>query len=594
MSAGREHEVHKSRIDEGCGNPEEVATEPNNVGVATPGDETGTLGPPTMIDVFAGPNAPLASAFSMCGWQAETWERRIRASDDLNSAAGQQELAAQMRSATFVAVAFDCSTKRERKEKERAQRAVSEIQEAFEDGSHVPGPLRSENHSEGLPSLRGADKEKIKQDNTGNNLVLGLLKEHDEQGGGSMRENPNRSVNWRLRNELEMGHSGRWTDKTYAACVLQGARCRQQRIRHNIEEFDKWPPMDCHHIHDPDEWKPWMSGDTKHWPNEEEAEYTAALVFYIAVSASWWAMRRGHAKMKVPRLPQIESTGDKRPWLRIHSKAFREWAMIPMALGLGIELPQAGGIPAHVAVKDLDGWNLDGKTQGSTSEEDHDTTGGEPAELPAGHVYIGQGHRWHRLRRTKWASPFLPGVHGTASDCVGFYLDHIRKRDLVEQIKELQGKTLVCDCKPGEPCTGDALAAECYASEAREVRASSRMQRWFEQKATTENRRRLCVAKAKIAPTRPSIRTVATAVTSAAMPGQSRTLQMPEPRGAVTTTPSFARIPSSADGLPKIPRHDDRSTRAIRFSKQQLHFPSHRGPSGNLGHNAASTRHPPQ
>ena len=89
--------------------------------------------------------------------------------------------------------------------------------------------------------------------------------------------------------------SGRWKDKRYAACALQGARCKQQRLRHNIDEVDEWPPMNCHHVHDPHEWKPQMIENHMYWPSKEEAEYTAALAFHVAVSASWWAMRLGYA-----------------------------------------------------------------------------------------------------------------------------------------------------------------------------------------------------------------------------------------------------------------------------------------------------------
>jgi hypothetical protein len=174
----------------------------------------------------------------------------------------------------------------------------------------------------------------------------------------------------------------------------------------------------------------------------------AAMAFQVAASTSWWAMRLGYAKMRVPRLPQAESTGDRRPWLRVHPKALREWAMIPMAHGLGIQPPRAGGIPARVSAKEVG----------------LETIRGKPAELPAGHVNIGQGHYSHRLQKTKWASPFLPGIHGSASECVAQYLDHIWKHGLVIQIEELRGATLVCDCEPGVPCTGDALAAGFYAS----------------------------------------------------------------------------------------------------------------------------------
>ena len=45
------------------------------------------------------------------------------------------------------------------------------------------------------------------------------------------------------------------------------------------------------------------------YPSREEAEYTAALAFAIAVSVIWWAARRGLAKLTVPRMPAFTAVG---------------------------------------------------------------------------------------------------------------------------------------------------------------------------------------------------------------------------------------------------------------------------------------------
>ena len=413
---------------------------------------------PYMVDVFSGPNAPLAVAFEYCGWRADTLDKAITGSDDLNNPVRQSTLADQVKRAAFVSAAFDCSTK------SRAR----EIPRNFGDGSRAPEPLRSQKHPEGLPSIKGEARKRVDKDNEVTDFMLGLLEDHDLQGGGSVRENPLRSLHWWLAKEQEMMASGRWKDKTYAACVLHGARRKQQRLRHNIGEIDNWPPMDCKHIHDPQEWEPHEGLGGKYWPSREEAEYTAALAFYIAISVSWWAMRRGYAKMKIPKLPRIENSGDKRPWLKIHPKALREWAMLPMALGLGIDPPHAGGIPVRR----------------STDEVHQHSPGGGSKDLPPDHVYVGQGRGPHELQRSKWASPFVPGSHGTATECVCFYLDHLRKTELLGDIHELLGKTLVSDQKPGEPCIKDALAAEVYASNgktaAQDTEARSEAARSFE------------------------------------------------------------------------------------------------------------------
>ena len=118
----------------------------------TPEKEEAELGSPAMMDVLSGPNAPLASAFRMCGWQAETLDRAICASDDLNSEARQRKLASQTGSAAFVAVAFDCNTKSR----------VREIPREFEDGRRAPEPLRPEDYPEWLPSLSGAAEIRVK------------------------------------------------------------------------------------------------------------------------------------------------------------------------------------------------------------------------------------------------------------------------------------------------------------------------------------------------------------------------------------------------------------------------------------------------
>ena len=123
-----------------------------------------------------------------------------------------------------------------------------------------------------------------------------------------------------------MEQSGQWTDTFYDACCLMGARHK----RHNLLEVAQWPPLECHLPHHPQEWQPWESGGRTVFPSKEEAEYTAPLAFMMATSASWWAVRLGFAKLKVPRGPPIQCGS----WLDIDPRAFREWAMAPLAITL--------------------------------------------------------------------------------------------------------------------------------------------------------------------------------------------------------------------------------------------------------------------
>ena len=37
------------------------------------------------------------------------------------------------------------------------------------------------------------------------------------------------------------------------------------------------------------------------------------------------------------------------------------------------------------------------------------------------------------------------------------YREHIEKPPLLSQLRELNGKTLLCTCLPGQPCHGDVL-----------------------------------------------------------------------------------------------------------------------------------------
>ena len=113
-----------------------------------------------------------------------------------------------------------------------------------------------------------------------------------------------------------------------------GARCKQQRLRHNVQEIAAWPPMQCHHQHDPDEWKPYTLQGKRVFPSHEEAECTAPLAFAIAVSVSWWAVRTGRAKLQVPRMPTVETVGRREHWLHYDPRSMRIWAMTPLAIQL--------------------------------------------------------------------------------------------------------------------------------------------------------------------------------------------------------------------------------------------------------------------
>lgn len=74
-------------------------------------------------------------------------------------------------------------------------------------------------------------------------------------------------------------------------------------------------------------------------------------------------------------------------------------------------------------------------------------------------VYIGRKvcmGGWD-LPNSKWANPFTVKDCGSVERAVAKFRDYISTRvDLLAELKELEGKTLGCWCKPG-PCHGDVL-----------------------------------------------------------------------------------------------------------------------------------------
>lgn len=69
--------------------------------------------------------------------------------------------------------------------------------------------------------------------------------------------------------------------------------------------------------------------------------------------------------------------------------------------------------------------------------------------LPENSVYIG--------RPSKWGNPFKAGKDGTRSEVIAMYEQYIMQTpSLLNALHELEGKDLVCWCKP-KACHGDVL-----------------------------------------------------------------------------------------------------------------------------------------
>ena len=370
---------------------------------------------------------------------------------DFSDAAFQSQVDPALEQVDLVCAAFDCSTKTR----------IREIPRIFPSGRKAPGPLRTESEPLGCKTLKGADAERVRLDNLACEFASKALNRAAERGAAGIAENPLRSLHWHLPDEVERSASPLWSDKRYDACCLHGARCKAQNLRFtaNLEEISSWPDVVCQHIHSATEWKPVeVKKGTRvvtHYPSKEEATYTAALCYAIAVSCSMWAVRVGRAKLAVGRMPTFEPAGDRRAWLHLPPEATREWAMVPMAVLLNVQSPA------------LSAECINPRRDAESCLEFHVSSGKRKYFLPPGHVYVGSGHHSHRLARSEWHNPYLPGRDGAAEECVILYSQHLRESPLYDRLQELAGKTLVCDCPMSGPCHRDVLAAEIWVQRRR-------------------------------------------------------------------------------------------------------------------------------
>ena len=80
-------------------------------------------------------------------------------------------------------------------------------------------------------------------------------------------------------------------------------------------------------------------------------------------------------------------------------------------------------------------------------------------DLKNNEVYIGRGVPQKRVPPSKWANPFRLRDQGATRDgIIEAFRDHLRAGAyLWACLPELQGKVLVCHCRPHERCHGDVL-----------------------------------------------------------------------------------------------------------------------------------------
>ena len=363
-----------------------------------------------------------------CGWSVLPIDWAISPQHDLHDADLQAHLLQIVGKVDMWMVAMDCST-------------FSRARERPIPGHKTPPqPLRDARHPEGLPDLAPREKDRVEKANNLVSFFCQLLAAAHKAGAAGALENPRRAWIWELP-QVQALLQLPWSDFDYTACSLGGARAKAQRIRSSVSEL-KAVCCSCYHNHDPDEWKPRWDAQTKSWvyPSAEEQEYTAELAFNIAVAASAWACRVGRAQLRIPRPPKPCETGSRVEWLAFQPSLSRADAMPGIATRMGLTPPGrlASVLPSLSRTQAMEG-------------------------VPEGGVYIGQGNLRLRLSKSKWASPFRPGPHGTPEACVRKYAHWLLGQPaLLMDLPQLRAKKLLCDCPLDEPCHGEALVTAVF------------------------------------------------------------------------------------------------------------------------------------
>ena len=128
---------------------------------------------------------------------------------------------------------------------------------------------------------------------------------------------------------------------------------------------------------------------------------------------------------------------DRLPISRRSGVFSEQWALAPLAISLGLaprHPTEADRVPLRARVEELISDGM----------------------LPEDCVYVGQGHHSHRLKRTKWASPFTPGQDVPLDEWLRRYVQWVMET-LSRCLHELQGVTLVCvtastEVRVKQPC----------------------------------------------------------------------------------------------------------------------------------------------
>ena len=387
-----------------------------------------------MVDLFCGPNLPLGKAFLYCGWRCLPVDWALDPSHDLSNPQRQDSIREQLQDAVFAAAALDCSTK------SRAREIPRDL------GDGKPGPLRSDRYPEGIPDLPMADQLRVSKDNLACSFVLTELQALADRGGGSVRENPLRSLHWELTQEKQMMATGLWQDTVYSACCFMGARCKAQRLRHNIDEI-------AHGL---------LSIATT--PTQPTS---GSLIFKMVSVCSPPRKRRNTPPRWLLELQSLlpggppawgwrSSTCPVSPLWKAQAGGNIGCRLIPGPSGSGQWHLQLSPLGCAQLTRKRGQGHLIGHAWWTSSWKTR------PCHLH-GVVYVGRGHHSHRLPVTKWSSPFVPGHNCDPSSWLPLYVEHIMQH-LAGDLPELTGCVLACDCEMHIVCEGDALTGLVFES----------------------------------------------------------------------------------------------------------------------------------
>ena len=282
---------------------------------------------PSFVDVFSGKNAPVGAAMAMIGWKVTVAEWELDSGCDLRKPKVQLDTLGKMKRANASMIALPCGSLTRAREK------------PIPGHPNPPKPLRDERNIRGLPNLAGNDLIAVEDGNATTDWALYAADVVDQCGSLVVLENPINSWVRHFPRAKELCAKPNWYQAEYPACAFFAARCKYQWLAANFEEIMLIQVDECLHLHDKNEWKPVLDKESGSWfyPSSEEAEYTAALAFSLAVAFTMAACRLGKATLTIPRMPVREATGCRCGWSKFDQRALRQWLMVVQARQIGLQ-----------------------------------------------------------------------------------------------------------------------------------------------------------------------------------------------------------------------------------------------------------------